>query len=188
MVSKEELSEVKMSHEVLFKTVAGSRLYGLSHENSDHDFYTVISKVKRVKAKYAKQTIHDGVDSMVVDFGTWLMQVEDGVPQACEAMMSQMPLIDNLPGFRQGYRFGTQVYDRYLRTIKSFAMNDEEDPNFHFKKKRHALRLACNLADIGRYGRFNPTLSSNDIEVVNYWANNCNSEEVYAKALNIVWS
>lgn len=174
--------------EVLFKTVHGSRLYGLAHKDSDHDFYTVVSKVKRVKAKYAKQTIHDGVDSMVVDFGTWLMQVENGVPQACEAMFSQMPLVDNLPGFRQGYRLGTEVYARYLRTIKSFALNEEEDYDFAFKKRRHALRLACNLNDIGRYGRFNPTLDENDIEVVNYWANNCTAEDAYKKALNIVWS
>jgi len=172
--------------EVLFKTIHGSRLYGLAHENSDEDFYTVVSKVKTVKAKYARQTIHDGVDSMVVDFGTWLGQCQAGVPQALEAMFSQMPLEDKIGAFRAGYVAGTQTWERYLRTIKSFALNDEEDEKFHFKKKRHALRLACNFQDMRRWGRFNPTLVQDDVDAINESAK-MDSEEVYKLALGIAW-
>jgi len=172
--------------EVLFKTVHGSHLYGLAHENSDNDFYTVVSKVKTARAKYARQSIVDGVDSTMVDFGTWLMQCEAGVPQALEAMFSTMPLVDNLEGFRLGYRTGTQCWDRYLRTIKSFAMNDEEDETFHLKKKRHALRLALNFNDMRRYGMFNPTLTNPQKVWLNDYAG-LPSESLYRLALHTAW-
>lgn len=169
--------------EVLFKTVHGSRLYGLAHENSDHDFYTVVSKVKTAKAKYAKQSIIDGVDSTVVDFGTWLHQCEIGVPQALEAMFSEQALVDKIEPFRLGYRGGSQCWDRYLRTIKSFAMDEENN----FKKKRHALRLALNLNHLMRHGRFNPTLSAEDADLLSIAADG-SQENVYATAMYMVWA
>lgn len=168
--------------EILFKTVHGSRLYGLAHEDSDHDFYTVVSKVKTNRAKYAKQSIVDGIDSMVVDFGTWLHQCEIGVPQALEAMFSKMPLVDNIEGFRLGYTVGTGVWERYLRTIKSFALDEENS----FKKKRHALRLACNFQDLRRWGRFNPTLVQDDVDAINDSAKS-DPQQVYDLALGIAW-
>jgi len=169
--------------EILFKTIHGSRLYGLHHDNSDYDYYTVVSKVKTARAKYAKQSIVDGVDSVVVDFGTWLMQVESGVPQACEAMMSQMPVRDKISAFRNNYVLGTGVWERYLRTIKSFALTEGND----FKRKRHALRLACNFQDIRRWGRFNPTLVEDDVLAITQSANDMTSEQVYNLALGIAW-
>lgn len=168
--------------EVLFKTVHGSRLYGLHHANSDHDFYTVVSKVKTVKAKYARQTIIDGVDSTVVDFGTWLHQCEIGVPQALEAMFSTQALEDRISAFRQGYVAGTGVWERYLRTIKSFALDEENI----YKKKRHALRLACNFQDMRRWGRFNPTLVQDDVDAISESAN-MDPQQVYDLALGIAW-
>lgn len=168
--------------EILFKTPHGSRLYGLHHENSDYDFYTVVDKVKTVKAKYAKQTIVDGVDSMVVDFGTWLGQCQAGVPQALEAMFSEQPLEDKIAAFRQGYVAGTRTWERYLRTIKSFALDEDNE----FKKKRHALRLACNFQDMRRWGRFNPTLIEDDIEAINDSAKS-DPQQVYDLALGIAW-
>jgi len=174
--------------EVLFKTVHGSRLYGLSHANSDEDFYTVVSKVKTAKAKYARQSIVDNVDSMVVDFGTWLRQCEMGVPQALEAMFSQMPLVDNIESFRLGYRCGTGVWERYLRTIKSFALNEDADEKLRFKKKRHALRLAFNLNELSRYGRFNPTLDDGIAGICTIGADLMDGESVYDLAMTYVWS
>ena len=169
--------------EVLFKTVHGSRLYGLAHAGSDEDFYTVVSKVKTARAKYAKQSIVDGVDSVVVDFGTWLYQCEAGVPQALEAMFSYMQIgEDKLKDFRRGFRAGTQTWERYLRTIKSFAL--DEDNNY--KKKRHALRLAWNLNELAKYGRFNPTLSEYDIKNINSLAL-LPPEDVYETALWAAW-
>lgn len=80
-----------MERETLFKTVHGSRLYGLSHANSDEDYYTVVTKRpsdtrfgRQTRARYAKQKINGNEDSMVVDFGTWVEQCRSGVPQALE--------------------------------------------------------------------------------------------------------
>lgn len=163
---------------ILFKTTHGSRLYGLANENSDQDFYTVLDKVKTARARYAKQKITDTEDSMAVDFGTWLNMCVNGVPQACEAMFSQMPIVDTIAEFRAGYRLGTGALERYLRTITSFCMT--QDP----KRKRHGLRLALNAFDFQRTGRFNPTLSANEVDFVTEKAKlDCDS--VYAYAMNM---
>lgn len=167
-----------MEKTVLFKTVHGSHLYGLAHENSDNDTYTVLDKVKTKRAKYAKQYLSGDDDSMVVDFGTWLGMCVNGVPQACEAMFSQMPLVDTLADFRAGYRLGTSALERYLRTITSFSMT--QDP----KRKRHGLRLALNAYDWQRYGWFNPTMTPNEVD----WATEVAKKDcdvVYATAMNI---
>jgi predicted nucleotidyltransferase len=173
--------------DVLFKTVHGSRLYGLSHANSDEDFYTVVSKVKTKKAKYSTHKIVGDVDSVVVDLGTWLRYCEMGVPQALEAMFSNMALVDRLTPLRVHYHVGTQVYDRYLRTIKSFALNDETDTRVNFKKKRHAMRLALNMYEMRGRGRFNPTLDTGQIDMINVYAE-LSGEECYRQALALAWS
>lgn len=166
--------------DVLFKTVHGSKLYGLSHENSDDDFYTVVSKVKTAKARYSTHKINGTEDSVVVDFGTWLDQCRKGVPQALEAMFSDKPLVDEIGDLRSGFRVGTEVYDTYFRTMKSFALSDE------FKKRRHALRLGFSMRDIRREGRFNPTLTPMRIEVVNGLAT-LPQAHVYDWAKRIAW-
>lgn len=173
----------------LFKTVHGSRLYGLAHTDSDEDFYTVVTKKpvpsgRQVKARYAKQKITDDEDSMVVDFGTWVEMCKSGVPQALEAMFSDMVIGDDrIKDFRAGFRVGTGVYDRYMRTIKSFALS-ENDP---FKRKRHALRLACNLREMRETGRFNPTLSIVEARAVTTLAERCGGEQAYELAKIIAW-
>jgi hypothetical protein len=167
--------------QVLFKTVHGSHLYGLAHEGSDEDFYVVLSKVKIAKAKYAKQKIHDGVDTMTVDFGTWVGQCRDGVPQALEAMFSSMPEHDEIGAFRYGFRVGTTAHERYLRTITSFAMNQD------YKRKRHALRLALNFVDLKQYGRFNPTLTDDQVDFVSDYAHK-DVDCVYGRAMMLAQS
>lgn len=174
--------------EVLFKTVHGSRLYGLAHAGSDEDFYTVVTKKeankfgKQTKARYAKQTIIGDEDSMVVDFGTWVEMCKSGVPQALEAMFSDMVLEDRIEDFRRGFRVGTEVYARYYRTIKSFALAEDDS----FKKRRHALRLALNLNELGRTGRFNPTLSEADARYITDMSRKSH-EDVYGLALCLAW-
>jgi len=163
---------------VLFKTVHGSHLYGLAHEHSDNDTYTVLDKVKTSRARYAKQHISDNDDSMVVDFGTWLGMCVNGVPQALEAMFSSMALEDSIAEFRAGYRVSTGALERYLRTITSFCMT--QDP----KRKRHGLRLALNAFDFQRTGRFVPTMTPNEAD----WATEVAKKDcdvVYAYAMNI---
>lgn len=176
--------------EVLFKTVHGSRLYGLSHAGSDEDFYTVVTKKpidtsynRQIRARYAKQKITGDEDSMVVDFGTWIEMCKSGVPQALEAMFSNMVIGDDrIADFRASFQCGTGVYEKYFKTIKSFALS--EDPGT--KKRRHALRLALNLNEMARKGRFNPTLSEEDARYITNMSYKTH-EDVYGLAMCIAW-
>lgn len=165
---------------ILFKTLHGSNLYGLAHAASDTDFYTVLDKQKNARAKYSKQKISGLEDSMVVDFGTWLGQCVDGVPQALEAMFAGDPwvVVDELADFRAGYRVSTGALSRYLRTITSFCMT--QDP----KRKRHGLRLALNAYDFQMHGRFNPTLTSTEADYLTEHAKK-DCDAVYAMAMSI---
>ena len=158
--------------EVLFKTPHGSRLYGLHNVSSDYDWYTVVSENPTRRKRYARQTIVDQTDSFVVDIGTWLQMVSDGVPQACEALMSRVPVVDKITELRESYVLPPSISERYLRTIKSFALSEE------FKSKRHAVRLGFNLHDALHSGRFNPTLSERDVSFANTMAQ-MSGERVY---------
>jgi len=167
-----------MEKTVLFKTIHGSHLYGLSHAESDEDFYTVVDKVKTKRAKWAKQKIVGTEDTMMLDFGTWVGQCQLGVPQALEAMFSQMALVDELAEFRAAFRVSTGASERYLRTITNFCMT--QDP----KRKRHGLRLALNMYDFQEHGRFNPTLTPNEAD----WATEVAKKDcdtVYATAKSV---
>lgn len=163
---------------VLFKTIHGSRLYGLSHDDSDYDYYTVVDKVKNAKASYSTHKIVDGVDSVVVDFGTWVHFCMNGVPQACEAMFSEVPEVDEIKEFREGFVLNTGAGERYLRTITNFCFTQDA------KRKRHGLRLALNMYDFLRTGRFNPRLTPNEVDFVTDYAQR-DTDAVYAMAMNI---
>jgi predicted nucleotidyltransferase len=171
--------------EILFKTTHGSRLYGLAHDDSDWDYFTVVSKVKNRKARYAKQTIIGDEDTNLVDFGTFIDGCVKGVPQYLEAMFAGDEFVqtDNIADLRAGFRTGPTVYDRYLRTIKSFAMS-EKDP---YKRKRHALRLALNFKQMREFNRFNPTLSKSQVEYISELVR-LDAENVYNDALAIAWA
>lgn len=117
------------------------------------DYYEVVSRSTRgTRKKYAKQTIKDGLDSMVVDLSTFRHFCDEGVPQALEALFAPEPEVDLLTDFRNSYRVNTaNVVRTYKRTIYNFAEGD-------YKRRRHGLRLALNLREMLRTGRFNPRL------------------------------
>lgn len=145
---------------VLFKTVHGSRLYGLNHKDSDEDFY-VITPTRKVSRKInAKQTIVGDQDVTALDFKSFVSLSHKGVPQALEAMFSRASKSDFFEDYRQNYYASDgEVIHTYMKTIKSFSMT-EKDP---FKRKRHALRLSLNLEELMYTGRFNPTLNQGDV-------------------------
>lgn len=152
-----DIARISAPVEILFRTVHGSTLYGLATEHSDLDYYTVIPTKSRARKRYAKQTIHDGLDSTVLDFSTFRVYCDIGVPQTLEALFSPVAEIDYIADFRRSYRIDTAaVMERYRRTIKSFSLNDD------FKRRRHALRLCLNLREALQKGRFNPQLSDRD--------------------------
>lgn len=168
--------------DVLFKTIHGSHLYGLNHVDSDLDYFVVVDKMKTRRAKYATQEIVDGVDSVVVDFGTFVNGCVRGVPQYLEACFSEKAEVDRISAWRTGFRAGSdETWDRYLRTIKSFALQDD------YKHKRHSLRLALNLLWLRDHGRFEPTLTTRQKAMLARWAEGT-CEEVYDTALAIAWA
>lgn len=144
---------------VLFATPHGSTLYGMATPTSDHDFYRVVAKLPNIydirPKKYAKQDIRGLDDVLTLDFSTWTRLCEKGVPQALEAMFSNIPTVDLIADYRRSFRVGTAVMPTYLRTIRGFAEKGQHDRKF----RRHALRLAFNASEMRRYGRFNPELT-----------------------------
>lgn len=162
---------------ILLRAIHGSRLYGLSHADSDEDFYVVTPTKKTLKAINASQTIQDKIDTTTVDFATFVRMAERGIPQALEAMFSQMSKSDFFEDYRQGYYASAPtVIHTYMRTIKSFSLSDT------FKRRRHALRLAHNLNELLYTGRFNPTLSPKVAEEITRQANQDLKE--YFRSLN----
>jgi len=140
----------------LFKTIHGSKLYGLSHKGSDDDFYVITPTRRVARAINAKQKIDGKNDTTSMDFASFISLSQRGVPQALEAMFSKKAESPYFEEYRQGY-FASDpvVIHTYMRTIKSFSLSTK-DP---FKRKRHAMRIALNLEELIYTGRFNPTLS-----------------------------
>lgn len=161
---------------VLFKTIHGSRLYNLHHVDSDEDFYVVTPTRRTARDMNAKQTIQGEIDTMTVDFASFVRMADKGVPQALETMFSRKSKSDFFEEYRNSYYASSpEVIHTYMRTIKSFAFSDK------FKLKRHALRLSANLKELLYEGRFNPSLNDSTVERITRQASQ--SDEEFFKSL-----
>lgn len=151
---------------LLLKTIHGSRLYGLHHEDSDWDWFEIYGYDKF----RGKQTIQAGDDRTRTSYDRFMLYAEKAVPQYLEAMWSTKAEFDNMPFDRFSYRPNmTTVRDTYMRTIKAFWIEGWETDSF--KKRRHAIRMALNLRQMHECGRFNPTLTDEQIDYCNTRAN-----------------
>lgn len=167
---------------VLYKTIHGSRLYGLAHKDSDDDYYVVTPTVYTKKKLNAQHKIDGDLDTVTVDFASFVQMAENGVPQALETMFSQQSKSDFFEEYRASwFASDPRVIDRYIRTIKSFSL---EDGSKREKYHRHALRLSLNLEQLVYTGRFNPTLDKSDVRMVKRIGTY--SDEKYLKELNAV--
>jgi hypothetical protein len=97
-------------------------------------------------------------------------------------MFSDMVIEDHIPNLRAAFRAGPACWPKYLDTIKSFAYAEKDS----YKRKRHALRLALNLSEMSRTGRFNPTLNPVRAAMITDWADN-DSDTVYELAKWVAW-
>lgn len=139
---------------LIFSTIAGSHLYGLAHEESDLDVYEVYEG----KSPKLRQSIAGDDDRVRGTLDAFLTRAYTGSHQSVEALFSREKVY--APGMEEKYGSfldgiyigGGDVYAKYERTIKKFSFGD-------FKKRRHACRLALNLHDLRKYGRFDPTLT-----------------------------
>ena len=146
--------------DALLTTIHGSHLYGLAHAGSDLDRYAVLPSGRR-----PTQTIRDGIDITCVPLSQFAEQASRGVPQALEAMWSPLAEPGPLDAYRRAFRPDTGLaVGTYARTIRSFSY--DESP----KKRRHALRLAVNLADLTRHGWFSPRLAPAVAQQLTAWA------------------
>lgn len=144
---------------ILFRTVHGSHLYNLNHENSDLDIYEVVSDKWSKKAINSRQTISNGVDKTVVSLSTFLQMANRGVPQALEAMYSTKADIDMISDLRRSFVANQYAMEReYARVIRNMGQNS--------KQRKHAIRLSMNLEDHWIHGRFNPTLSDDQVQLL----------------------
>lgn len=145
--------------DLLLETVHGSHLYGLAHADSDLDYYRVWAGKKNMR-----QTIQGKYDITNKSYEQFLHEVSIGVPQALEALWSPIKTVNKLdfvtivPGY-------SETVNRYLRTIKSFWTED-------LKKRRHSARLYLNLQDYMACGHFNPRLTAEQKETVQWFAEN----------------
>lgn len=150
---------------VIFATVHGSRLYGLSNNHSDEDYF-IVTDSKRPRAKHS---MHSSVDICEVGIDAFLERALSGSHQSVEAMFSPFkgwgegmerawgPMIE-------GHRItGAGVFEKYERTIKKFAFGD-------FKRRRHACRLSLNLAALRENGRFNPVMTETEAMLATKYA------------------
>lgn len=143
---------------MIFETVHGSRLYGFSHASSDYDTFTVTTS----RAPRSQQTIVGEADMLTVGVGRYTTLIMQGSHQAVEALFSTEKTwgtgaaAEQVRPMLEAVRVtGPEVVARYQRTIKAFSFGD-------VKKRRHAVRLAMNLASLRRDGVMDPTLPAAD--------------------------
>lgn len=159
---------------LLLRTVTGSHLYGLANEDSDYDYMEVYGWDKF----RGRQRITDDSDYTRQSFDRFMRYCDKGVPQYLEALWSQKAEVDEFPFNRWNYRPDmANVRDTYRRTIKNFWLSGWEEGSF--KKRRHAVRLQCNLNQMEWSGNFNPTLDTGLATFVNQQANNPRWGDLY---------
>ena len=146
-----------MFETLLFKTIHGSRLYNLNNEDSDYDYFEVYFEKGR-----SRQKVKDGLDLTKTSYSRFLMYAEKGVPQYLEAMFSQKATVNHIDFITEHWMPNmANTRPVYVRTIHNFW--DAGD----FKRKRHAIRLSLNLRSLMEDGRFNPTLTDEQIDLCN---------------------
>lgn len=185
---KNQFSEAQqaemLDRHTLLLTRSGSRLYNLQNENSDEDFYRVLSDEyftemygNSSRKSQARQTIIGNRDEMFLSFNTYAMFLFDYAPQALETLFAtntpehpDLILLDRMGDYRAAFRtgFNARLLDRYRRTITSFAhgsartkgQSDEKFFYANMKRRRHALRLTANLMSMEEQWSFDPYLTT----------------------------
>lgn len=148
---------------VLYKTIHGSRLYGLAHADSDEDYYIVTPTVRTRRQINATHKIQGELDTLAVDFASFVQLAHKGTPQALETMFSTKAVSPFFEEYRNGFRTAdSEVIATYMKTIKSMALFEKKP----LKHRRHAMRLSLNLEELLYTGRFNPTLSPANVSLI----------------------
>ena len=140
----------------ILSTVSGSHLYGLNHATSDYDPYEV------VLTGCTKQAVVGRFDLTTVTLRDYLKQVEEGVPQALEALFSPVKVVE--PEWAAYFEALRPDYYSTLTTYQRTTRNFLEGGTV--KRWRHAVRMSFNLRDFRAEGVFNPRLDAGRKAVV----------------------
>lgn len=153
----------------LLTTIHGSRLYGTHHADSDLDQY-VVTEFGPAKHKV------DGTDLTVIGFKDFQRKIHKGTHQALEAAFSRKAEVDpSIRSYLQGLRiYSPEIEATYTRTIKGICLSNDD-----LKHRRHAVRIAYNLIDLRKYGRFNPTMTESQIRTATYLAEIHTNEQLW---------
>lgn len=151
---------------LIFTTIHGSRLYGLAKPDSDYDWYSVYTDDHQFQPGQRGQRILSYSDrrddEISVTLEEFLKRIRSGSHQAIEALFSKEKKWEDarMRPFLASMRVTSpEVFLAYERTIRKFAYGD-------FKRRRHAVRLALNLASLRAHGFFDPRLSQAEKEAL----------------------
>lgn len=153
MLAQQE-KQPRLYGDIVFATRHGSRLYGFQTESSDEDWFVVTTSHRPRPEHVVKGTL----DLVQIGLQTFLDYASSGSHQSVEALFSPQKLWgdEQYRSYIEGMRITDEAaFRKYRRTIKAFSFGD-------FKRRRHAVRLANNLSDLRRYGRFNPELTQRE--------------------------
>lgn len=139
---------------LLYRTVTGSRLYGLDHTDSDFDTIEVYANKVPSPSKWIKQSIKGKEDVTRMNLSTFMLYANRSSHQILEAMYSRQAEVDFIEELRSSYVINTNTFvSLYNRTIRNFVMQNTR------KGKMHACRLHFNLQDGLENGRFEPEVT-----------------------------
>jgi len=139
---------------LLLRSVHGSKLYGLSHANSDNDVFEVYSNEIPSPSKSILQTIDGKEDVTRMNLSTFMLYAGRSSHQILELMFSPYADVDYLYDLRANYQLNTATFvNLYSRTIRNFHHKGDK------KSKMHACRLHFNLQEGLEYGRFSPVVT-----------------------------
>lgn len=153
---------------LLLESIHGSRLYGLHHENSDWDYWRVYANTPKAKARNISQTISGDQDSVDMDFSTLVAYADRSSHQVLEMIFSQKKTHCLIDHWCDNFVVNlSTLRDLYYRTVVNFWMKAwASEGRLRTKTFRHCVRMAINLEEAQRLGRFNPTLSEATVEAL----------------------
>lgn len=140
---------------IILRTITGSRLHGTSHDNSDYDFFTVVTEDIKTKS-----TTSPHEDNVLMSYSTFSELVRKGSPRELEALFSQKKEVSN-PALESIHPVTSKAVDRFLNMIVNLVNRDKS-----LKTQRHAVRLCLYISDLLEFGFFNPSLSPAQLDTV----------------------
>lgn len=146
---------------LLYRTIAGSRLYGTNRPDSDYDWIEVYSSMRT----RPRQAIKGDDDTIKVNLSTFMTLASEGRHQYLEAMFAPRTEVDMFYDMRSHFYPDTAMtINLYRRTINKFG---DHKARKRVKAMTTALRMTYNLEELIQKGKFNPKLDEDTIRVLN---------------------